>query len=105
MESYREEQKAFREVVRPPTKEEIKEDLTEMQLQVKFLRDQVRRIASTQFAHRQRQNEFRNVAERTNSNLFWWAVIQVSIFYIVVFYVAQGWTVRVLFSTLSCGKN
>lgn len=54
-----------------------KEKLTELQLRVRQLLDQVQQIQKEQNFQRLREERFRHTSESTNAKVFWWASIQV----------------------------
>ena len=54
-----------------------KEKLTELQLRVRQLLDQVQQITKEQNFQRLREERFRQTSESTNAKVFWWASIQV----------------------------
>ena len=55
-----------------------REKLTELQLRVRQLLDQVQQIQKEQNFQRLREERFRHTSESTNAKVFWWASIQVS---------------------------
>ena len=54
-----------------------REKLTELQLRVRQLLDQVQQIQKEQNFQRFREERFRHTSESTNAKVFWWATIQV----------------------------
>lgn len=56
-----------------------KEKLTELQLRVRQLLDQVEQISKEQNYQRYREERFRQTSESTNSRVFWWSVAQMTI--------------------------
>lgn len=56
-----------------------KEKLTELQLRVRQLLDQVEQISKEQNYQRYREERFRATSESTNQRVFWWSVAQLSI--------------------------
>ncbi|XP_066259200.1 transmembrane emp24 domain-containing protein eca [Euwallacea similis] len=53
-----------------------KEKLSELQLRVRQLLDQVEQITKEQNYQRYREDRFRQTSESTNSRVLWWAVLQ-----------------------------
>jgi len=53
-----------------------KEKLSELQLRVRQLLDQVEQITKEQNYQRYREERFRQTSESTNSRVLWWSVIQ-----------------------------
>lgn len=56
-----------------------KEKLTELQLRVRQLLDQVEQISKEQNYQRYREERFRVTSESTNQRVFWWSIAQLSI--------------------------
>jgi hypothetical protein len=56
-----------------------KEKLTELQLRVRQLLDQVEQISKEQNYQRFREERFRTTSESTNQWVFWWSIAQLSI--------------------------
>ncbi|RXG72264.1 Transmembrane emp24 domain-containing protein eca, partial [Armadillidium vulgare] len=56
-----------------------KEKLTELQLRVRQLLDQVDQIAKEQNYQRYREERFRQTSENTNQRVLWWSIGQVLI--------------------------
>jgi len=56
-----------------------KEKLTELQLRVRQLLDQVEQISKEQNYQRYREERFRTTSESTNQRVFWWSIAQLSI--------------------------
>ncbi|KAK4299329.1 hypothetical protein Pmani_028388 [Petrolisthes manimaculis] len=56
-----------------------KEKLTELQLRVRQLLDQVDQIAKEQNYQRYREERFRHTSESTNQRVLWWSIGQVGI--------------------------
>ena len=54
-----------------------KEKLSELQLRVRQLLDQVNQIQKEQNFQRSREVKFRKTSENTNAKVFWWAAVQV----------------------------
>ena len=54
-----------------------REKLTELQLRVRQLLDQVQQIQKEQNFQRFREERFRHTSESTNAKVFWWAAVQV----------------------------
>ena len=58
-----------------------REKLTELQLRVRQLLDQVQQIQKEQNFQRFREERFRHTSESTNAKVFWWAAVQVNEFW------------------------
>lgn len=56
-----------------------KEKLTELQLRVRQLLDQVEQISKEQNYQRYREERFRSTSESTNQRVFWWSLAQLVI--------------------------
>ncbi|CAF0762485.1 unnamed protein product [Brachionus calyciflorus] len=56
-----------------------KEKLTELQLRVRQLIDQVEQISKEQNYQRFREERFRATSESTNQRVFWWSIAQLSV--------------------------
>lgn len=56
-----------------------KEKLTELQLRVRQLLDQVDQISKEQNYQRYREERFRQTSESTNQRVFWWSLGQLSV--------------------------
>ena len=56
-----------------------KEKLTELQLRVRQLLDQVEQITKEQNYQRFREERFRLTSESTNQRVFWWSVAQLTV--------------------------
>nr|QBH73347.1 glycoprotein 25l [Franklinothrips vespiformis] len=56
-----------------------KEKLTELQLRVRQLLDQVEQISKEQNYQRYREERFRMTSESTNQRVLWWSIIQTGI--------------------------
>lgn len=56
-----------------------KEKLTELQLRVRQLLDQVDQISKEQNYQRYREERFRSTSESTNQRVFWWSIAQLSV--------------------------
>lgn len=56
-----------------------KEKLTELQLRVRQLLDQVEQITKEQNYQRYREERFRQTSESTNQRVLWWSIIQTGI--------------------------
>jgi len=54
-----------------------REKLTELQLRVRQLLDQVQQIQKEQNFQRFREERFRHTSESTNAKVFWWAAVQI----------------------------
>jgi len=54
-----------------------REKLTELQLRVRQLLDQVQQIQKEQNFQRFREERFRHTSESTNAKVFWWATVQI----------------------------
>ncbi|CAF1360651.1 unnamed protein product [Adineta ricciae] len=65
------------------------EKLTELQLRVRQLLDQVEQITKEQSYQRYREERFRNTSESTNQRVLWWSVAQ-----LFVLVVAGFWQMR-----------
>jgi hypothetical protein len=62
-----------------------KDKLTELQLRMRQLLDQVGQISKEQNYQRTREERFRQTSESTNQRVLWWAVAQTLIFLIIGF--------------------
>lgn len=60
-----------------------KEKLSELQLRIRQLLDQVEQISKEQNYQRYREERFRQTSESTNSRVFWWSFIQTAILLIM----------------------
>jgi len=56
-----------------------KEKLTELQLRIRQLLDQVEQITKEQNYQRYREERFRHTSESTNQRVLWWSLLQTSI--------------------------
>ncbi|XP_018562533.1 transmembrane emp24 domain-containing protein eca [Anoplophora glabripennis] len=56
-----------------------KEKLTELQLRIRQLLDQVEQITKEQNYQRYREERFRQTSESTNSRVLWWSVTQTAV--------------------------
>lgn len=56
-----------------------KEKLTELQLRVRQLLDQVDQIAKEQNYQRYREERFRQTSDSTNQRVLWWSISQIGI--------------------------
>ncbi|KAB0796750.1 hypothetical protein PPYR_10811 [Photinus pyralis] len=56
-----------------------KEKLSELQLRIRQLLDQVDQISKEQNYQRYREERFRQTSESTNSRVLWWSIIQTAI--------------------------
>ncbi|CAG9765224.1 unnamed protein product [Ceutorhynchus assimilis] len=56
-----------------------KEKLSELQLRIRQLLDQVEQITKEQNYQRYRENRFRQTSESTNSRVLWWSVTQTAV--------------------------
>ncbi|VEN48534.1 unnamed protein product [Callosobruchus maculatus] len=56
-----------------------KEKLTELQLRVRQLLDQVEQISKEQNYQRYREERFRQTSESTNSRVLWWSIAQTAV--------------------------
>jgi len=56
-----------------------KEKLTDLQLRVRQLLDQVEQISKEQNYQRYREERFRMTSESTNQRVLWWSIIQTAI--------------------------
>jgi len=56
-----------------------KEKLTELQLRVRQLLDQVEQISKEQNYRRYREERFRQTSESTNQRVLWWSLIQTAV--------------------------
>ncbi|ESN90466.1 hypothetical protein HELRODRAFT_70799 [Helobdella robusta] len=63
-----------------------KDKLTELQLRVRQLLDQIEMISKEQNYQRFREERFRETSESTNQRVFWWAVAQLSILVVTGFW-------------------
>ncbi|XP_064465610.1 transmembrane emp24 domain-containing protein eca-like [Ornithodoros turicata] len=63
-----------------------KEKLTELQLRVRQLLDQVEQITKEQNYQRYREERFRQTSESTNSRVLWWSVVQTLILVLMGFW-------------------
>ncbi|XP_076460372.1 transmembrane emp24 domain-containing protein eca-like isoform X3 [Babylonia areolata] len=57
---------------------QAKDKLSELQLRIRQLLDQVEQITKEQNYQRVREERFRYTSESTNQRVFWWSIIQVS---------------------------
>ncbi|KAJ8919067.1 hypothetical protein NQ315_016974 [Exocentrus adspersus] len=60
-----------------------KEKLTELQLRIRQLLDQVEQITKEQNYQRYREERFRQTSESTNSRVLWWSVTQTAVLLIM----------------------
>ncbi|CAH1958625.1 unnamed protein product [Acanthoscelides obtectus] len=56
-----------------------KEKLTELQLRIRQLLDQVEQISKEQNYQRYREERFRQTSESTNSRVLWWSIAQTAV--------------------------
>ncbi|XP_055902023.1 transmembrane emp24 domain-containing protein eca [Eupeodes corollae] len=63
-----------------------KEKLTELQLRIRQLLDQVEQITKEQNYQRYREERFRHTSESTNSRVLWWSVAQTAVLVIMGFW-------------------
>jgi len=56
-----------------------REKLTELQLRVRQLLDQVEQISKEQNYQRYREERFRSTSESTNQRVFWWSIAQLTV--------------------------
>lgn len=63
-----------------------KEKLTELQLRVRQLLDQVEQITKEQNYQRYREERFRHTSESTNQRVLWWSIIQTGILLVMGFW-------------------
>lgn len=63
-----------------------KEKLTELQLRVRQLLDQVEQITKEQNYQRYREERFRHTSESTNQRVLWWSVAQTAILLLMGFW-------------------
>ncbi|XP_060524451.1 transmembrane emp24 domain-containing protein eca [Cylas formicarius] len=76
-----------------------KEKLTELQLRIRQLLDQVEQITKEQNYQRYREDRFRQTSESTNSRVLWWSVTQTA-----VLVVMGAWQMRHLKSFFEAKK-
>ncbi|XP_028035567.1 transmembrane emp24 domain-containing protein eca [Bombyx mandarina] len=60
-----------------------KEKLTELQLRIRQLLDQVHQITKEQAYQRQREERFRQTSESTNQRVLWWSLLQTGVLVII----------------------
>ncbi|XP_023236748.1 transmembrane emp24 domain-containing protein eca-like [Centruroides sculpturatus] len=63
-----------------------KEKLTELQLRVRQLLDQVEQITKEQNYQRYREERFRHTSESTNQRVLWWSIIQTAMLVLMGFW-------------------
>lgn len=63
-----------------------KEKLTELQLRVRQLLDQVEQITKEQNYQRYREERFRHTSESTNQRVLWWSIVQTGILLLMGFW-------------------
>ena len=63
-----------------------KEKLTELQLRVRQLLDQVEQITKEQNYQRYREERFRQTSESTNQRVLWWSIVQTGILLLMGFW-------------------
>ncbi|XP_067131500.1 LOW QUALITY PROTEIN: transmembrane emp24 domain-containing protein eca-like [Centruroides vittatus] len=63
-----------------------KEKLTELQLRVRQLLDQVEQITKEQNYQRYREERFRHTSESTNQRVLWWSIIQTAMLVVMGFW-------------------
>ncbi|KFM70239.1 Transmembrane emp24 domain-containing protein eca, partial [Stegodyphus mimosarum] len=63
-----------------------KEKLTELQLRVRQLLDQVEQISKEQNYQRYREERFRQTSESTNQRVLWWSLVQTGILLLMGFW-------------------
>lgn len=63
-----------------------KDKLTELQLRMRQLLDQVDQISKEQSYQRYREEKFRSTSESTNQRVLWWAVIQTLVLLVTGFW-------------------
>ena len=63
-----------------------KEKLTELQLRVRQLLDQVQQIQKEQNYQRYREERFRQTSENTNARVLWWSIAQTAVLVIAGFW-------------------
>merc|ERR1711931_394294 len=63
-----------------------KDKLTELQLRVRQLLDQVDQITKEQNYQRYREERFRNTSESTNQRVLWWSIAQTAILLLTGFW-------------------
>ena len=76
-----------------------KEKLSELQLRVRQLLDQVEQITKEQNYQRYREERFRQTSESTNQRVLWWALAQTGILLVM-----GGWQMRHLKSFFEAKK-
>jgi len=76
-----------------------KEKLSELQLRIKQLLDQVVQITKEQNYQRYREERFRQTSESTNQRVLWWSIAQT-----IVLVVMGGWQMRHLKSFFEAKK-
>ncbi|PIK58664.1 putative transmembrane emp24 domain-containing protein 4 [Apostichopus japonicus] len=63
-----------------------KDKLTELQLRVRQLLDQVEQIQKEQNYQRYREERFRHTSESTNQRVLWWSIAQTAILLVTGFW-------------------
>ena len=63
-----------------------KEKLTELQLRVRQLLDQVQQIQKEQNYQRYREERFRQTSENTNARVLWWSIAQTAVLVVAGFW-------------------
>ena len=76
-----------------------KEKLSELQLRVRQLLDQVEQITKEQNYQRYREERFRQTSESTNQRVLWWALAQTAILLVM-----GAWQMRHLKSFFEAKK-
>ncbi|KAB0800687.1 hypothetical protein PPYR_06595 [Photinus pyralis] len=66
-----------------------KENLSDLQLRIRQLLDQVEQISKEQEYQRDKEELFRFISEWTNSSVFWWSLVQ-----IVILLIMGAWQMR-----------
>ncbi|XP_037531500.1 transmembrane emp24 domain-containing protein 11 [Nematolebias whitei] len=69
-----------------PSANRTKDNLEPLESSLQHLREQMVFITRQQEYHREKEEEFRQVSEETNSKVLWWAVVQTSILLSVGFW-------------------
>ncbi|XP_005094506.1 transmembrane emp24 domain-containing protein eca isoform X1 [Aplysia californica] len=68
---------------------QAKDKLTELQLRVRQLLDQVEQVTKEQNYQRYREERFRQTSESTNQRVLWWSIIQTLILLVTGFWQMQ----------------
>ena len=66
-----------------------KEHLSDVEVRVRKLSDRIASVMNELHYQRQREEDFRNTSESTNTRVMWWSILQTT-----VMLVSAGWQVR-----------